>query len=217
MKKAFVIATALILTLSFLTACGVPQTEYDKLNQDLQAAKVSVNATREQLTSAQLQIQELQTDLDQSENQTKTLESNLADNISALSSTKADLSDKEAQISKIETELADVRTQVTSLQSDNEDIKAKLKDGLARVEVLNDVLIPSFNGEMQGMTQAELANYFLQWRDKVIAIGDAELTSKFQAIIDTNGSDAASMEFFIYLLESVPEALGASGEPSSST
>ena len=59
------------------------------------------------------------------------------------------------------------------------------------------------------MTENEAMNYFLEWRDKVIAIGDPTLTAKFQAIIDT-GSEEATMAFFLYLLESVPEALGYS-------
>ena len=56
------------------------------------------------------------------------------------------------------------------------------------------------------MTEAEDMNYFFEWRDQIMAIGDPVLTAKFESLMDTF-SDAATMSFFLYLFESTAEAL----------
>jgi len=78
--------------------------------------------------------------------------------------------------------------------------------GKVRIEILNALFIPAITGELDRMTEAEAMNYFLEWRDKVKTVGDPTLTAKFQAVMDA-GSDEATMDLFVYLLESIPEAL----------
>jgi len=150
MKKAIMVGLALIPMLLFITSCGVPQEEFNRVSSDLAAA--------------QTQIQSLQ----------------------------SDLSAKETELSVKGSEL--------------EATKGKLEQGQARIEILNAIFLPAITGELDRMTEAESVAYFLEWRDKVVAVGDPTLTAKFQAIIDT-WSDEATLSFFIYLLESIPEAL----------
>ena len=87
-----------------------------------------------------------------------------------------------------------------------EDAREKLKNGKARVEILNAVFIPAMTGELDGMTDAESVAYFLKWRDKIMDVGDATLTVKFELMIETF-SDEALLPFFVYLLESTADGL----------
>jgi len=43
--------------------------------------------------------------------------------------------------------------------------------------------------------------------NKVNAVGDAELTAKFNALINSGFYDKATSDFFVYLLESTEKAL----------
>ena len=114
---------------------------------------------------------------------------------------------------RVSTDLAAVQAQIQSLQSDLsakgselEAAEEKLEQGKVRIEILNAFFIPAITGELDRMTEAEAMNYFLEWRDKVKTVGDPTLTAKFQAVMDA-GSDEATMDLFVYLLESIPEAL----------
>jgi len=114
---------------------------------------------------------------------------------------------------RVSTDLAAVQAQIQSLQSDlsakGSELKAaeeKLEQGKVRIEILNAFFIPAITGELDRMAEAEAMNYFLEWRDKVKTVGDPTLTAKFQAVMDA-GSDEATLDLFVYLLESIPEAL----------
>ena len=151
MKKAIMVGLALILMLTLLISCGVPQEEFDKVSSDLAAS--------------QTQIQSLQ----------------------------GELSAKE--------------TELSAKQSELEATREKLEQGKARIEILNALFIPAITGELDEMTETEAMNYFFEWRDKIKAVEDPVLTAEFQTLIDSGFSDQALTDFFIYLLESIPEAL----------
>jgi outer membrane murein-binding lipoprotein Lpp len=122
---------------------------------------------------------------------------------------------------KVNSDLTAAQTQIQTLQGDltakNAELAAKdtelkatrEKMGKAKgmIEVINGIFVPAIKGEFDNMTQTENLNYFLSWRDKVNAIGDATLTAKFQAIIDSEGDAETTLAFFVYLFESVPKTL----------
>jgi len=93
------------------------------------------------------------------------------------------------------------------VSSDLAAAEEKLEQGKTRIEILNAIFIPAITGELDRMTESEAVNYFLGWRDKINAVGDPTLTAKFETLIDSEFSDQAFTSFFIYLLESIPEAL----------
>jgi chromosome segregation ATPase len=124
------------------------------------------------------------------------------------------LTGKTAELSARDSDLTAAQTQITQLQEDLTANDTQLKtatDKLAKakseIEVLNAIFLPSITGELNQMTQGEIANLFLGWRDKINAIGDSALTAKFQAIIDSQDSEAATMAFFQYLLEDIANTL----------
>jgi len=111
-----------------------------------------------------------------------------------------------SDLTAAQAEIQSLQSDLSAKESELEAAEEKLEQGKARIEILNAIFIPAITGELDRMTEAEAMNYFLEWRDKVKAVGDPTLTAKFQAIIDT-GSDEATMDLFVYLLESIPEAL----------
>ena len=118
----------------------------------------------------------------------------------------SDLAAAQTQIQSLQGELSTKETELSAKESDLEATKGKLEQGKARIEILNAVFLPGITGELDRMTEAESVSYFFEWRDKVKAIGDPTLTAKFEAMIEIF-SDQAFTSFFIYLLESIPEAL----------
>ncbi|GAI81809.1 unnamed protein product, partial [marine sediment metagenome] len=111
-----------------------------------------------------------------------------------------------SDLTAAQAEIQSLQSDLSAKESDLEAAKGKLEQGKVRIEILNAIFIPAITGELDRMTEAEAMNYFLEWRDKVKAVEDPTLTVKFQAVIDT-GSDEATMDLFVYLLESIPEAL----------
>ncbi len=169
MKKIVLLSLTLLVTLLFLTACGVPQKDYDKLASDLAAA--------------QTQIQTLQSE--------KQASQNIAN--------------------KAGGELAAAQAQVQTLQSENQALIRKMEQGRAMVEILNTIMLPFLRGDAYSMTDAESLKLFLDWRDKIKALGDPTLERKLETLISSvmagQNSDQASIDFFLYLLESIPAAL----------
>jgi len=108
------------------------------------------------------------------------------------------------------------QAQIQSLQADlskkDGDLKTaqtKITQAKAKMEIVNTLFVPALKGEQ--LTQAQQVDLFFKWRDKVTALGDADLSSKFQVIID-NASNSQKMsqamkDFFLYLFESLPKGL----------
>jgi outer membrane murein-binding lipoprotein Lpp len=119
----------------------------------------------------------------------------------------SDLANALGQVQKLQGELSAAQAQTQKAQSDLTAAQDKMKLTKSKIEIVNDFFVPAFKGELDKMTQTQMLNLFLGWRDKVTAFGDATLTAKFQAIIDSNGGDEETMVFFIYLLESLPKTL----------
>ncbi len=118
----------------------------------------------------------------------------------------SDLATAQTEIQSLQADLSAKDTELSAKESELESIKGKLEQGKARIEILNAIFIPAITGELEGMTDAESAVSFLEWRDKIMDVEDPKLTAKFEAIIETF-SDEALLSFFVYLLESTADAL----------
>ncbi len=116
-----------------------------------------------------------------------------------LNDTKAELASTEAELANTEAELTDTEAELT-------EIDETLEEARARMEIIAGIFVPAFGGEFDEMTEAGAMNYFLEWRDQIMAIGDPVLTEKFEFLMDTF-SDAAFESFFLYLFESTAAAL----------
>ena len=126
----------------------------------------------------------------------------------------SDLTAAQVQIQTLQSDLTAKNTELKSAQSalsaKDTELKAtqeKMGKAKSMIEVINGIFVPAIKGEFDNMTEGETINFFLSWRDKVNAIGEATLTAKFQAIIDSEGDAETTLAFFLYLFESVPKIL----------
>ena len=133
------------------------------------------------------------------------INSDLAAAQAQVQSLRNDLTAKEGELTTAQAQIQSLQGDLSAKESELEAAKVKLEQGKAMIELLNAIFIPALKGET--MTEAETMNLFLAWRDKVNAIGDPELTAKFQALIDSGGSNEATTGFFLYLFESLPKTL----------
>jgi len=111
----------------------------------------------------------------------------------------SDLAAGQAQIQSLQGELS-------AKESELEAAEEKLEQGKARIEILNAIFLPAITGELDRMTEMEVFNFFLEWRDKIKDVGDTALTAKFEAMMQTFSYEAV-LSFFVYLLESTADTL----------
>ena len=67
MKKAIMVGLALIPMLLFITSCGVPQEEFNRVSSDLAAAQTQIQSLQGDLAKVQPQIQSSQDDKEAAE------------------------------------------------------------------------------------------------------------------------------------------------------
>ena len=145
-------------------------------------AKVSAD-----LVAAQTEISGLQSELSAKEGEFQTMLSQL--------------SDKESQLRTVQSQLSDKESELQSVQSQLEATMEKLEQGKAKMEVINGIWLPIMKGESPGGI-----DYFFEWRDQIIAVGDPVLTENFNEMLDTR-SDEDLAKFFVHLFESMAESL----------
>jgi septal ring factor EnvC (AmiA/AmiB activator) len=119
----------------------------------------------------------------------------------------SDLTAAQSQIATLQTQLSSKTAELSAKDSQLTAANAKIAKARGEVETLNLIFIPAMTGELNNKTQNEMMSIFLGWRDKVNAIGDTQLTAKFQAIIDSSGGETETMSFFQYLLEDIAKSL----------
>jgi len=112
----------------------------------------------------------------------------------------SDLTAAQAQIQTLQTQLS---AKESELGASNDKIKA----AKAEIDVFNAIFIPAMSGEFANMSETEMMNLFLKWRDQVTSLGDADLTSKFQAIINSTGGQQETMDFFLALFQDISKSL----------
>lgn len=135
-----------------------------------------------------------------SQEQYDQVNSNLATAQAQVQSLQSDLSAAQAQIKQLQDDLDAARDQ-------NQNLQDKMKVAKSKIEVVNAIFLPALKGEFDNMTDVQIMNLFLGWRDQIVDIGDASLTAKFQAIIDSNGGDAETLAFFLFLFEGLSKTL----------
>jgi hypothetical protein len=124
-----------------------------------------------------------------------------------LSNTKAELTSTKTELADTDAELLSTEAELASTEAELAEIDETLEEAKARWELIEGIFMPVLTGELTEMTGAEAGAWFLEWRDQIIAIGDPTLEALFQEFIDSDISDEAAFNFFVYLFESMAEAL----------
>jgi len=212
--KISLIGLVFLLIASFGVGCGVPQEEYEKAKNDLAAAQ-------SELATAQKQVESLKGKLQAAQDQIKTLQSDYEEVTGKLKAAQDQIKTLQKDYDKASSELKAVQSQIESLQGDydqvKEELKAaqdqietlqqKMKRAKAQAEIVGGIFIPAMTGELDQMTDAEVARWFLGWLDNIEAVEDPVMEKKLQALIESEFGDKEMIDFFIYLLESIPKTL----------
>ena len=64
MRKAMVVVLSLILILLFVTACGIPREEYDKLSSDFAAVQAQIQALQGELSTKETELSAKKSELE---------------------------------------------------------------------------------------------------------------------------------------------------------
>jgi hypothetical protein len=116
-----------------------------------------------------------------------------------------DLTTAQSQIQTLQTQLSTAQSQIQTLQMQLSTAQQQSTDKMTKVKALWDIFYtlfqPYFNG--QTLTASQEVNLFLQLSNKVNAIGDTQLSTKFNDIVSNVGTnaDTATMNFFVYLFD----------------
>jgi multidrug resistance efflux pump len=124
-----------------------------------------------------------------------------------LSSAQSQSQSLQAQLSSAQSQSQSLQTQINSLQAQSQSLQSDLKsatDKLTKAKILFDLINSLMQVGISGstMTTSQLANTYIQWSNSVKSIGDATLSAKFDALINSSTSakqDAASEDFALYL------------------
>jgi DNA repair exonuclease SbcCD ATPase subunit len=196
MKKIYIFLV-LVLTMTLLStvscSSGISQELYDKVNNDLGVAQAQVQKLQGDLSTAQTQSQKSQGDLTNAQAQVQKLQS--------------DLSTAQSQTEKLQGELSTAQSQSQKLQVDLTTAQSKMNVAKTKIGIINDIFLPAIRGDFDNYSTADILKIFFGWQDKIKTIGDAALTAKFQAIIESGGGDTETLDFFVYLFESLPKSL----------
>jgi len=118
----------------------------------------------------------------------------------------SDLAIAQAEIQSLQSDLSAKETELSAKETELAAAQAKLEQGKARIEVLKG-LTPAIIDRLDVTVPSPTTDYFLWYQDKVNAIRDPILTEKFEAIIDSDGSNETMRSFLFYLLESITKTL----------
>ena len=124
-----------------------------------------------------------------------------------LSNTKAELTSTKTELADTDAELLSTEAELASTEAELAEIDETLEEAKARWELIEGVFLPALTGEFYEMTEAEAGAWLLEWQGQIIAIGDPTLEAQFQEFIDSDFSDEAAFDLFVYLFESMAEAL----------
>ena len=149
---------------------------------------------------SQQQYDELADDLGEAQSQIQSLESRIA-------VMTDDLSECEEQIESLESDLVEAESELSDKTEQIEATNDKIERAKSKIEHFNSIFVPAAAGELDYMSESEIMNFFLDMVDVVNNTGDPLLEAKFQAIIDQDFSEDAMLDYFLYLLESIPEDL----------
>ena len=109
-----------------------------------------------------------------------------------------------AERDSAQAELQSVRDELSAAQSTMQTQGQAMAKAKTLAEIVNTLFVPILKGEESAI---DPFSFLFEWRDKIEATGDPVLKLKFDAVMDSEAGDEELYDFFLYLFESIPEAL----------
>ena len=113
------------------------------------------------------------------------------------------------QYDKVSSDLTNAQTQIQTLQTQISSLQRDLQaanDKINRAKILADIVdsMMKIYSNASAMTEAQLAETYVQWSNGIKAIGDPLLSTRFDALISAqteSQQNQASEDFMLYLFE----------------
>jgi peptidoglycan hydrolase CwlO-like protein len=208
--KRTIIFMMLIVSILLLSSCSpsVPKTEYDNVVTNLTNAQSQNQLLINQLSTSQTQTQTLQNQISTLQTQNQTLQ----DQVSTLQTQNQTLQDQISSLNiqnqTFQTQLADKESQLETTQSQNQVLQTTVDSVIEKInkaklitDLLDSIFQPYLSGET--LTSTQEMTLLLTMTSDVALIGDIQLTTKFNALVNAStqaAQDAATMDFFDYLI-----------------
>ena len=109
-----------------------------------------------------------------------------------------------AERDSAQAELQSAKDELSAAQSTIQAQRQAITKAKTEAEMLNALFVPIFKGEEGEIDYLDL---LFEWWDKIEATGDPVLKLKFEAVMDSEGGDEETTDFFIYLFEDIPKTL----------
>ena len=110
----------------------------------------------------------------------------------------------QAELQSVQSELQSVSSELSAAQLTIQSQEQAMAKAKISAEIISAFFIPIVKGEE---ALADPMKVIFEWGNQVEASGDAVLKDKFDALIESEVGDEELEDFFIYLLESIPETL----------
>ncbi|KQC13409.1 MAG: hypothetical protein APR63_08765 [Desulfuromonas sp. SDB] len=113
----------------------------------------------------------------------------------------------QSEYDELQLKFEQAEQEIEQLNQENQQLKLNMRTAKAKADMITGLFVPAITGELDNMSESQSVQMFLEWSDKIEQSEDPELKIKFQELMNTQFSDQAMMDFFIYLFESLPEDL----------
>jgi len=117
MRRKVIIGVALLVVVSLLTACGIPQEDFDAAVADKEAAEAQVASLQSDLAAAQSDLATAQSDLATAQSDLATAQSDLAASEDEVASANSQVSSLESEVASLESDLAAAEATIADLEA----------------------------------------------------------------------------------------------------
>ena len=111
------------------------------------------------------------------------------------------------EVQLLQSDLAEAQAQIQSLQGEVQAAKEHILLARTNAEIVNSIFIPAVTGELDEISETEIMSLILEWNDKIETTEDPQMMTMFEALLDSKFGDEEMLDFFVYVLERIPEIL----------
>ena len=170
MKRAVLVATALLLVVPILSACGVAQEEYDAVVAERDAANA-------QVSSLQSDLDEAESDLAAAQSTLTKAQSDLAAAQSAKAAAESAKATADSAKAKAQSDLAAAQAQVADLEAQVAELEAAAEEAVVEEEVVEEEEV------------------VVEEEEEVAPTGVTEVTTTFEAAEYVNAAPSFSVKY----------------------
>lgn len=122
-----------------------------------------------------------------------------------LEKVKAEAQLAQNELEAVKTELQSITDELSIYKSKVQEQEEAMATARTFVEVISSLFVPAMKGEVT--TETEMARLGISWLASIQNLEDEEANRLFEECIDSNFADQETLEFFLYIFETLPKIL----------